>query len=492
MTENVKKCPNCGHVFNNDEEFCPNCDLFTTQEAFVKRSGAQDSDTVQDEPDKFFFEPVPKNPENKPEPSLQEEEKPADPAVSKTDNAETADSAQLNEADDNQETNAGAGTKQPESEPVSAKQTPPPANQQHGKNNGPAKRLPTKYLVAAAAIILIAASIFGINSYQKKVAAEELEKKVELATNAMDRLYTDADHVFLKEGIAEEDVAAAEKAVNKVKGEKPFAELNERLTAITAQFELLNGVNHLFKTPAIDGRKLSDESYVVDDSELTLDKIAHPENEFDELINAALTEAANQKKALSEAKSSLEKIFKDEKVVASATRDQYKDSKKLIDAVKDPDVKKAFSESLAQVDKSLNEKEKKLAAEKEAEEARQAELAREQELQAANNNNSSYQPTDPSYRWGNRQDAYINDYDPAWVWGDGIQQDVIGECIRRGYIVDGGYSLVKKYVENGEGYYDLYATTNSKLFPKSRPEEFPIYVVTINCKTGWFKGNGPN
>ncbi len=82
--------------------------------------------------------------------------------------------------------------------------------------------------------------------------------------------------------------------------------------------------------------------------------------------------------------------------------------------------------------------------------------------------------------------------DPAWAWNPGIKEDVISEVISRGYVVDGGYSLVPKYIENGEGFYDLYATTNSKLFPNSKASEFPLYVVTINAKTGWFKGNGPN
>ena len=82
--------------------------------------------------------------------------------------------------------------------------------------------------------------------------------------------------------------------------------------------------------------------------------------------------------------------------------------------------------------------------------------------------------------------------DAAWGWAPGVQEKVIAEVISRGYVVEGGYTLVPKYIENGEGFYDLYATTNSKIFPKSKPEEFPLYVVTINAKTGWFKGNGPN
>ena len=46
-------------------------------------------------------------------------------------------------------------------------------------------------------------------------------------------------------------------------------------------------------------------------------------------------------------------------------------------------------------------------------------------------------------------------------------------------------------IENGEGYYNLFATnTKSSLLKGISEKALPYYIVTINCKTGYFRGNG--
>lgn len=77
---------------------------------------------------------------------------------------------------------------------------------------------------------------------------------------------------------------------------------------------------------------------------------------------------------------------------------------------------------------------------------------------------------------------------PAWSWAPGVKEKVLQACIDRGYIVPGGYVLERVRIENGEGYYNLYSISPSAKFSAS-PDK-PMYVVTINCKTGFYKGNG--
>lgn len=80
---------------------------------------------------------------------------------------------------------------------------------------------------------------------------------------------------------------------------------------------------------------------------------------------------------------------------------------------------------------------------------------------------------------------------PAWTWSSGVLDQVIATCIERGYIVEGGYKLERVRIENGEGYYNLYATTNqAPLTANYKAKDLPLYLVTINCKTGYFRGNG--
>lgn len=71
----------------------------------------------------------------------------------------------------------------------------------------------------------------------------------------------------------------------------------------------------------------------------------------------------------------------------------------------------------------------------------------------------------------------IDDVDnTAWTWGEGIKEKVIAQCQSRGYI-DSEYLLEKVNIINGNGYYNLFSTDGR-------------YLVSINCKTGYFVGNG--
>ena len=73
--------------------------------------------------------------------------------------------------------------------------------------------------------------------------------------------------------------------------------------------------------------------------------------------------------------------------------------------------------------------------------------------------------------------------------GTRCERKVLDTVIARGYVVPGGYSLEPAKIVNGEGYYNLYATNNqSKLLEGTTEKNVHMYLVTINAKTGWFKG----
>jgi hypothetical protein len=66
---------------------------------------------------------------------------------------------------------------------------------------------------------------------------------------------------------------------------------------------------------------------------------------------------------------------------------------------------------------------------------------------------------------------------PAFEWAPGIRDLVLGKCRERGYITGDAYILLPASIQKGNGYYNLY-----------RPDG--TYLVSINCKTGYFVGNG--
>ena len=65
---------------------------------------------------------------------------------------------------------------------------------------------------------------------------------------------------------------------------------------------------------------------------------------------------------------------------------------------------------------------------------------------------------------------------PAFGWADGIKDLVLGKCRQRGYISGDAYILLPASIQKGNGYYNLYKPDGT-------------YLVSINCKTGYFVGN---
>ncbi|MFZ2557089.1 MAG: cell division site-positioning protein MapZ family protein [Lactococcus raffinolactis] len=65
---------------------------------------------------------------------------------------------------------------------------------------------------------------------------------------------------------------------------------------------------------------------------------------------------------------------------------------------------------------------------------------------------------------------------PAYVWAPGIRELVLQKCRERGYISGDNYILLPASIQKGNGYYNLYKSDGT-------------YLVSINCKTGYFVGN---
>lgn len=66
---------------------------------------------------------------------------------------------------------------------------------------------------------------------------------------------------------------------------------------------------------------------------------------------------------------------------------------------------------------------------------------------------------------------------PAWVWGDGVLDKIIATSHSRGYFSGDNFILEPVNIVNGNGYYNMYLPDGT-------------YLFSINCKTGYFVGNG--
>ena len=75
------------------------------------------------------------------------------------------------------------------------------------------------------------------------------------------------------------------------------------------------------------------------------------------------------------------------------------------------------------------------------------------------------------------QTAVDDSNNPAWTFADGVLEQILATSRARGYITGNQYILERVNIINGNGYYNLYKPDGT-------------YLFTLNCKTGYFVGNG--
>ena len=75
------------------------------------------------------------------------------------------------------------------------------------------------------------------------------------------------------------------------------------------------------------------------------------------------------------------------------------------------------------------------------------------------------------------QSAVSDSSNPAWTFADGVLEQILATSRARGYITGNQYILERVNIVNGNGYYNLYKPDGT-------------YLFTLNCKTGYFVGNG--
>ncbi|MDA5509519.1 cell division site-positioning protein MapZ family protein [Streptococcus thermophilus] len=66
---------------------------------------------------------------------------------------------------------------------------------------------------------------------------------------------------------------------------------------------------------------------------------------------------------------------------------------------------------------------------------------------------------------------------PAWIWANGVLDKIIETSHSRGYFSGDNFILEPVNIINGNGYYNMYLPDGT-------------YLFSINCKTGYYVGNG--
>lgn len=352
-------------------------------------------------------------------------------------------------------------------------------------------------IVLAAVVVLAGGSWFAYSQTQKEASdgtkvSKTNEKLASQTEKELNSYFTDDKQLFIKPEMVNLSPKTIKENLDTLKDDQNYDKLQALYDKVTTKQTALSQVNELFDQPVISGNKLNDVAIKADKK---VDISKHNEkDEFDKLINQGIDQAITQYDQLQKAKAAVEVVYKDDQTTEALTRETYNAAKTEVDQVKNDNLRKPLTEALAKADQALTELEAATAAQQQA-------AVDQANSQSTVGNTATYdnqgngaqpanggQPNASTFTPANADGVYTapvytadaNDVsdmsNPAWVWAPGVQEKVIATCIERGYITAGNYSLQPARIIDGEGYYNLYGGDGQ-------------YLVTINAKTGWFKGN---
>lgn len=373
------------------------------------------------------------------------------------------------------------------------------------------KKTRKKLYLAAAALVLVSAG--GWYYYEETARQEQIATASELdqIEAELTDFYTDDTHEFIKADKTTAQLKAVTDRLAKYKTESRYSDLLAQTETIKDKLAALSEINGYFARPVIIEDQLQKVS-LKEPSPVTMSKRTS-ETPFDQLVNQAIDQGQKEYAQIEEVENAVKStvaLNKDGEISDKVTRKSYNDLVKKIDALPIASLKEQLTAEMAPIDSALKKKEaaekaaqEKATQEKAAREAAQAqaEKAAAQETTKANNNQSSeadyvLSPNTPTNTNNQpiipaRASDLADSGNPAWAWAPGVQEKIIATAIARGYVVEGGYTFERVRIVNGEGYYNFYATNNQgSLLKGTGDSAFPMYLFTVNAKTGYFRGNG--
>lgn len=386
-------------------------------------------------------------------------------------------------------------TEEVSSDAISNKSEPESIETITSQSTSTTKKNRKKVLYALTAVGLIAVASGGwiyYDAQQKAEAARQEQLRIETElTQAKAQLldfYLADDQEFVKSDKTLAMLKDVQEELEPYRSEESYDEIDPIIQDLYSKLTKIESLNSYFTKPVIVGNQFIQDAHIKDESPIVIENISG-EGPFATVFNEALQHGKIEVQKVTFAKLAVEDIsrfYQDEKLDKALTRKDFDAAKKQVDELFDISTKETLQNQLKPIETALvarEEQEKeaaRLAAEKKAEEERQAALQQQyaapEILSPSTPTNRNNQPIISS------RQSDINDVNnPAWAWAPGVYDQVINTLMRRGNIVAGRFYVVPARIENGEGYYHLYATNASAN---------DTYLVTINAKTGYFKGNG--
>lgn len=306
--------------------------------------------------------------------------------------------------------------------------------------DGKSKKKWVLYGILAALVILILGTGYYVyrqvarstKEIQTSQSTTNTQSDAEEFNNLYDAFYIDSNKTALKNSQFDK-LSQLKTLLDKLEGSREHTLAKSKYDSLETQIKAIQDVNAQFEKPAIVDGVLDTNAKAKSDAKFT--EIKTGNTELDKLLDKAISLGKSQQTSTSSSSS-------------SSTQENLSSS---IERAAD----NTSPSSSASTNNSVS--------------------ARDDSHGGLSSSGVDLQRA--SSRVPFNQSAVDDSNNSAWDFADGVLEQILATSRSRGYITGNQYILERVNIVNGNGYYNLYKPDGT-------------YLFTLNCKTGYFVGNG--
>ena len=305
--------------------------------------------------------------------------------------------------------------------------------------DGESKKKWLIYGILAALVVLILGTAYyvyrqvnrstqEIQTSQSASSEQNIQPILEDFNSQYDAFYTDSNKTALKNSQFDK-LSQLKTLLDKLEGSREHALAKSKYDSLATQIKAIQDVNAQFEKPAIVDGVLDTNAKAKSDAKFTDIKTGN--TEIDKVLDKAISLGKSQQTSTSSSSSSQTSSSSQ---ASSNTTSETKPSSSNETRSTRGEVNMGLSSAGVAVQRSAS-------------------------------------------RVAYNQSAIDDSNNSAWDFADGVLEQILATSRSRGYITGNQYILERVNIVNGNGYYNLYKPDGT-------------YLFTLNCKTGYFVGNG--
>ena len=309
--------------------------------------------------------------------------------------------------------------------------------------DGKSKKKWVLYGILAALVVLILGTAYyvyrqvnrstqEIQTSQSASSEQNIQPILEDFNSQYDAFYTDSNKTALKNSQFDK-LSQLKTLLDKLEGSREHTLAKSKYDSLATQIKAIQDVNAQFEKPAIVDGVLDTNAKAKSDAKFTDIKTGN--TEIDKVLDKAISLGKSQQTSASSSSSS--QTSSSSQASSNATSETKPSSSNT--------VSNETRSSRSEVNMGLS--------------------------------SAGVAVQRSASRVAYNQSAIDDSNNSAWDFADGVLEQILATSRSRGYITGNQYILERVNIVNGNGYYNLYKPDGT-------------YLFTLNCKTGYFVGNG--